>query len=438
MGVQRMTDLEFRAVIASKRSELASPDLERAILGTLLAHDDAASRVAFLRPDDFAFAEHAEIWRAIQELHAKGITATAHMLRDREGCGGFDYLLALANAWSGYRTTLESYAEEVRSLAVKRRLVDLAAEVIETTSPDPDIPGDEAAATVIRDLTSLAGEGIRQTPDNADIAEAIVHDLETDLPCFATGLPDLDFAMGGGLFAGKLYGVAARKKVGKTILLGTISYNLNQAGVKHLFIPLEMGSKEIEQRNIARALEFNSIRFLTRDNADLSKRVASYAVTTPRNTLYADSPGATLEALRATIARHVAGSRIKGVILDYWQLVGGKAPKETEEYHLRTVAQWLAEIARKERIFVLTAAQVNQDGNTRGGEGLKLACDQYFTLHRDKNAVGAWLEMEESRYTLYHHVGAESSPGLFLSGHGPHFTDAAEAARVHAHEGGGR
>ena len=71
----------------------------------------------------------------------------------------------------------------------------------------------------------------------------------------------------------------------------------------------------------------------------------------------------------------------------------------------------------------LDAAQLNQDGNVRGGEGLKLACDQYYALHREKDEAGAWLEMEESRYTLYQHVGSASVPGIWLHKIGPHFSD---------------
>ena len=62
---------------------------------------------------------------------------------------------------------------------------------------------------------------------------------------------------------------------------------------------------------------------------------------------------------------------------------------------------------------------MNRSGNTRGGEGLKLAADQYCTLHRNKGDQGAWLEMEESRYTLYTNVGSANHPGLWLSKTGP-------------------
>ena len=59
----------------------------------------------------------------------------------------------------------------------------------------------------------------------------------------------------------------------------------------------------------------------------------------------------------------------------------------------------------------------------RGGEGLRLACDQYYTLNRDIGDEYAWLEMGESRYTMYEDVGDKNSPGLILKKNGPHFAD---------------
>ena len=71
---------------------------------------------------------------------------------------------------------------------------------------------------------------------------------------FQTGIEKLNQAMEGGMYAGKLYGIVGRKKMGKTMLAGTISTNLQQSGVKHLYLALEMGSEEIHQRNMARML----------------------------------------------------------------------------------------------------------------------------------------------------------------------------------------
>jgi replicative DNA helicase len=219
-----------------------------------------------------------------------------------------------------------------------------------------------------------------------------------------------------------MYGVAARKKIGKTILLGSLSHNLNASEVPHLFIGLEMSAEEIEQRNIARDMRFNSIKFLTSDRQKVRDLVGTYAATVPDNMIFEHRPGLTFDELRRMIARHTQHG-IAGIFLDYWQLVGGRRKGETEEQHLRDVAQFLADVARKENVFVVIAAQVNQEGNTRGGEGLKLACDMYLHLHREKDAAGAWLEMEESRFTRYIDVGTESMAGIWLHKRGPYFSE---------------
>jgi hypothetical protein len=46
------------------------------------------------------------------------------------------------------------------------------------------------------------------------------------------------------------------------------------------------------------------------------------------------------------------------------------------------------------------------------------------TLHRAKGQSGAWLELEETRYTGYGTVGTETVPGLEMDPHGPHFREA--------------
>lgn len=123
---------------------------------------------------------------------------------------------------------------------------------------------------------------------------------------FPTGLAPLDEAMAGGLIAGRLYGFGARYKRGKTLLLGTISHNLNHAGVPHLYACLEMSPDEIEERNVAREMGFNAIKFLTRDMPDLERRTAEYVATIPSRMIYKHMPGATLRRLKRGRSRRRA------------------------------------------------------------------------------------------------------------------------------------
>jgi hypothetical protein len=113
-------------------------------------------------------------------------------------------------------------------------------------------------------------------------------------------------------------------------------------------------------------LGINSIAFFRNPARELAKRVADEdAVGLGRHAIYESAPGASLDQVRGMISRAIVRHKIKGVVLDYWQLVGGKAKGETEEYHLRSVAQWLADTCRKHGLWAIVACQVNQEGNTR-------------------------------------------------------------------------
>jgi replicative DNA helicase len=393
---------------------LADLEAERSLLGAVLADNGLMERLD-IRPPDFYDQAHRGLWESARSIIHRGdglsvaVLAAAHPKMQR-------YVAQLGTSKQSGSPT--DWARTVRDFAARRRLVEFA-ETLHERAGDTSIPAEE----IIADATGkLASVPIGAEPvDKRRVAESVLEDLTRPVEIFPTGLAPLDEIMGGGLIAGKLYGLAARKKAGKTNLLGTISHNLNHAKVRHLFVAMEMGAKQIEQRNIARQMGFNAIKFLTRDMHDLERRVADYVATVPSFTLYEHRPGANFNTLRGLIGRaRLKG--IKGVILDYLQLVAGKKANETEEYHHRAVAQWLANIATETGLWVLIAAQLNQEGNTRGGEGLRLACDQYLVLHRQEDQPEAWIEMQESRYTLYANAGSEAAPAIWLRSPGPHFS----------------
>jgi len=401
-------------------------DAERAVVGDCFTDNTLIEKCSFLKPDDFADQAHQLAWQAMKKFHADGMMATpATIFQTVDMTAELDslkaYFASCANGAAIWQTVEK--AKHLKDLSLRRQIVGWAKEAIGRAECF-DAPSDEVVAQAIGDFQRLASDGLRRAKTKREVALEAVEELSRPLPCYPTGLPSLDASMGGGAFAGKCYGIAARKKVGKTIALGTISHNMNAAGIPHLFIAMEMSPKELEQRNLSRAIRCNSVAFLKRNDHWLPKKAAEYAMTMPDHTVYEHGAGSSLDDIRRMVAAAQAKYKIKGVFLDYWQLVGGKQAKETEEYHLRTVAQWVADMCRKEGLFAIVAAQVNQDGNTRGGEGLKLACDQYYTLHREKDQDGAWLEMEESRYTMYTNVGSELSPGLYLQKNGPYFEDA--------------
>jgi replicative DNA helicase len=212
-------------------------------------------------------------------------------------------------------------------------------------------------------------------------------------------------------------------KVGKTIFLGSISYNLNEMDIPHLWIACEMSSVELEQRHLARSLKINGLSFLKNgNNEDLQRNIIRYMGNGFKtNITYLDAPCIRVDDMLDAIDSAVETYGIRGFILDYLQLVYGMSSDNRTD-HIEYVAQQLAGKVREHGIWGIVAAQLNQEGNTRNGEGLKLACDQLYTIHRPVHSYYSWLEMNLSRYTPIGDVGSESVPSYELDEFGPHFT----------------
>ena len=195
----------------------------------------------------------------------------------------------------------------------------------------------------------------------------------------------------------------------------------------HAYVALEMGSVQIEQRNLARMAGVNSLKFLNnKKDPDLIRKVYEIAQDTPDFTLYLDMPGATLDQLQVELARMISKHRIKGFILDYWQLVEGQQKGETEEKHLRNVAQWVANFSRKHGVWCLILSQVNDEGKLFAGKGLVKACDQLYVIELAETISDQqelWLKMTHSRYTPLGDVGTKDRPALFVNKRSGPFMD---------------
>ena len=100
---------------------------------------------------------------------------------------------------------------------------------------------------------------------------------------------------------------------------------------------------------------------------------------------------------------------------------------ESEEKHLRHVAQSIANYARKEKLWCILLAQMNKEGNLFGGNGLRKACDQLYMIEECNEHLeyGRWLRMDASRYTYKTDVGDENHAAITLNvKSGPCFEEA--------------
>ena len=418
---------------AATYPSLDTEEIEQGLLGCMLMRPEAwHSVVGHVGPDDFYNSVHGRIFSKIASYVDDGILPDALTLKpffetdpDLEEVGRAEYLVHLVrNVVSLNNAT--HYADTIRAMANRRRLISLAAEAT-ARAGDPN----EEFLSILADLQSDIGRlGASESgiATQAQLADEVINDLIKNTSCDPTGIRVLDDeGMRGGLYRGRTYAFAAGAKAGKTTLAHSISYNLNHAGVKHAYIALEMGGKQITQRQIARRGRFNSLQFMENKSGGFATMAANAAASLPSNCLFIHRPNLTFSELKSLLAQAVLAHDIHGYFLDYWQLVRGKEKGQTQEEHQADVAQWLAGFNAKHNVWGVIIAQLNKEDNAFGGAGINRACDQFYKLFRSE-IVGcdqhAWLELEHSRYTFAGTFGDENAPSLEqVTKSGPYFRD---------------
>jgi replicative DNA helicase len=407
-------------------------DAEQALLGAFLNDNEAMYQVpVHFQSRHFYSPAHQLIFETVRGNLGSGELANPLTLRARferdellAPLGGSSYLARLAGV--GFVSNVTAYCNVIYRSWLRRELMQTYRTAIARLGDEAIAPEEVAAIAGKESNEAVSCSASLRAKTDYEVGVNILESLKRPAEKSSTGLPMLDQAMGGGMFAKKLYGFAARKKVGKTIMAATLSHNLSEQGVKHLVICAEMSSEEVYQRVLARKTGTYESAFRSGygQTMEFQTRLAEAVTSSKRFALFEDKPSIGFAELQQVIATHVMRDGIKGFVLDYWQLVRG-AGKKNQTEHLDDVAQWLAGACRKFNIWGVVMAQINQEGNTRGGEGLRLACDQLYELHREAiDQPQAWLEMMETRYTRWANIGSAEAAGLMMNDHGPFFEEA--------------
>lgn len=413
-------------------------EAEQELLGAVLANNEVAypAVAGFLKVEHFADPRHGRIYAACAKLIDRGQVASPTTLKNYfeqdstlTDIGGVIYLNRLMS-----KPFSALYAGDhgrlIADCWMRRQLIAKLEETLERVRDvDIDTTGADVALDLVGDIERLSGEGASRLLTGREVSESIVDNLQRDLPVVSTGFRCLDAMMGGGLFAERAFCIAARKKQGKTMIAGQISGQLSKDGVRHLFVCLESGPGLIAQRAMASAMGRNSLTFIDRDlrrDSGFVSKAANAAVTLPDACLYLDAPGLTFDRLRREVVNAVLAHKCQGFILDYLQLVQGQRKGQNKAEFLDDLAQWISEICRKRKIWALVLAQMNQEGNTRGGEGVRLAFDFSAELKRDQNGEGsgAWIQGLDSRWAPLMDAGSDTHPALILNKSvGPRFEE---------------
>ena len=383
-------------------------ELEAAVLGAALLEADAQRTLLVTLPTEevFYLAAHQQVYLAIRDLvqlgdHADLLTVV-QQLRHRgtlQRIGGPAFVAQLTskiNSAAHFETHCRLLQEQHA-----RRVIIRAGTELATYAYDDNRDPLELLATAQTHLTTLHRTLETKPGQTAAAAFEPTFDLlskavgQHGLTGVPTGLTQLD-GLTGGWQPGDLIILAARPSMGKTAALlhfartAALDHNHHTA-----IFSLEMPTLQLMQRMVASEVPGYSNSDLRRGNLPGGveqvahiRHQAQRLLTHGHQLHIDDTPGLSIQQLRAKCARLHAQHPLSLVLVDYIQLMRGDT-KGNREQEVGSISRGLKELAKELNVPVIALSQLSRDVEKRGGEKRPFLSDlrESGSLEQDADCI---------------------------------------------------
>lgn len=363
-------------------------EAEQSVLGGILIENGSINKVVeILAPDDFYREAHRRIYDAMVELSERDepadlITLT-NELRKRgqlDGIGGASYLASLIDSVPT-AANIEYYARIVREKAILRKLIETSTEIITQSYQDrSDVEHflDEAERSIFEiseRKVKPSFYSIRQiVKDSLDSISKLYEkkELITGVP---SGFKDLD-RMTAGFQPSDLIIVAGRPSMGKTAFcLNICQYAAIERRIPIAIFSLEMSKEQLVIRMLCSQsqVEGHKLRTGFLHESDWTKLTLA-AGTLYEAPIYIDDTAAlSVLELRAKARRLKAEHQLGMIVIDYLQLMKGRARAESRQQEISEISRSLKALAKELNIPVIAVSQLSRKTEERHGNRPQLS-----------------------------------------------------------------
>jgi replicative DNA helicase len=371
-------------------------EVEQALLGAVLVDNYSLERVSTtLKPEHFYDPLHQRLFDAIEKMCAKGQIVTPLTLKAAtEGdpglaeVGGQAYLVSLARAAPALPNVLE-YARILRDLAVRRELIHIGEDIVNTAF---EAPIDVAPAAQIEQaekaLYQVAEKGrFGEGPLGFDAALMRAVQLAEgalarggSLSGIPTGFTDLDTLLGG-LNQSDLIIVAGRPGMGKTALATNMAFYAARLHAKDradnaspprgspvLLFSLEMAASQLSARILSEQTEIEMRKIRTGRFTDPEwQRFVQTAQVLGDLPLFIDDTGGISIAQIAARARRLKREKHIGlIVIDYLQLIEPASRRyDSRVQEVSEITKGLKALAKELEVPVVALSQLSRAVDAR-------------------------------------------------------------------------
>jgi replicative DNA helicase len=350
-------------------------EAEESLLSAILVDNTALLEVVeILAPQDFYRTAHQKIFASISDLFNRGepidLVTLANGLKEKghlEGVGGAAYLARLVDAVP-MAVNAQHYARIVHDKAVLRRLIEKANAITKRCFQEQGGTEeiiDFAEASIFEVTEQKARQAFyplsKLIDSNIDFLEEKQKNksLVTGVPSGFTHLDNLT----SGLQNSDLIILAGRPSMGKTALALNIARNAAvDAGVPVAIFSLEMSKEQLSLRLLCSEARIDSSRlrsgFFSMEDWDRLTDAAGVLSAAP--IFIDDSPSLSAMEVRAKARRLKMDKNIGLIVIDYLQLMQGRASAERRDLEISEISRSLKALAKEINLPVVALSQLNR------------------------------------------------------------------------------
>jgi replicative DNA helicase len=362
-------------------------DAERAVLGAILleGRETLPRVIELLKPSDFYTEAHRLTYQGMLALFNRSepvdvLTLTEELRRsDQLEIAGGPAALALLVEQGSISAYLNSYASIVRDMAVLRELIQTSSQIIAQAfeaKEDVQTLVDDAERKIFglaeRRLEGSAlpiGKILRNTFEYIER----LYERKEHVTGVATGFEKLDLETSG-FQPSDFIIIAGRPSMGKTAFALNIAQHVGIAlHGKVLVLSLEMSSQQIVQRMLCSEAKVDSqaVRTGYLTSSDWHRLTAAAGRLSEASIFIDDSPGLTVLEARAKARRMKAEHGLDLLVIDYLQLMRGRAAMESRQQEISEISRSLKALAKELNIPVVALSQLSRAVEARQARDFK-------------------------------------------------------------------
>jgi len=356
-------------------------DAERAVLGAVLleGRETLPRVIELLRPTDYYTGAHRTIYETMIRLFDRGepvdlITLSEELRRTGalEAVGG-PAALALLVEHASIAAHLGAYGSIVRDMAVLRELIQTSTQIItQAFDAKEDVQSlvDDAERRIFglaeRRLEGHAlpiGKILKNTFEYIER----LYERKEHVTGVATGFEKLDLETSG-LQPADFVIVAGRPSMGKTAFCLNVAQHV---GIvlhgKVLVLSLEMSAPQLVQRMLCSEAKVDSqgVRTGRLSASDWHRLTAAAGRLSEAAIFIDDSPGLTVLEARAKARRMKAEHGLDLLVIDYLQLMRGRASMENRQQEISEISRSLKALAKELGVPVVALSQLSRAVESR-------------------------------------------------------------------------